>query len=274
MRKLLSADFARLCKNKFLLFSLIGFFLGALYLLDIHIFDSAYPKPIETLFFFFMIPLGVMLAVFCGLLLGTDYSDGTLRNKIIVGHSRTAVYFSNLLSVTFAGLLMSVAFLLPVCCLGLPATSGFLLTQKELLMYLLDAALVICSLSAVFTMVCMLCPRKTTAVIVCLLGTVALYVLCAWLYGVLSEPEFYEELVSFDPSTEEVIYSQFPNDDYVGGTRREIYTFLVDLLPTGQAYQLALCSAEHLVGMAACSAGFATVTTVIGLFGFRKKDLK
>lgn len=274
MRKLLCADLARLRRNKFLLFSMIAFFLGAVYLMYIHIFNSAYPKPVETFFFLFLIPLGVMLAVFCGLFLGTDYSDGTLRNKIIVGHGRTAVYFSNLLTVTFAGLLMSVAFLLPVCCVGLPAAGGFLLTQKELLLYLLDTLLVICSFSAVFTMVCMLCPRKATATVICLLGTVVLYVLCVWLRSCLTVPEFYEEFASFDPLTEEVLFKQVPAVGYVGGIKREIYQFLIDLLPMGQAYQLAICSAERLGRIAACSVGFTAVTSVIGLLGFRKKDLK
>lgn len=274
MRKLLCADLARLRKNKFLLFSMIAFFLGAIYLLYIHVFNTIYPKPVETFFFLFLIPLGVMLAVFCGLFLGTDYSDGTLRNKIIVGRSRTAVYFSNLLTVTFAGLLMSVAFLLPVCCVGLPAAGGFLLTQKELLLYLLDTFLAVCAFSAAFTMVCMLCPRKTTATVVCLLSTVVLFVLSAMLCSALAVPEFYEVVDSFDPLTEEAIYKQVPAVGYVGGVKREIYSLIVDVLPTGQAYRLAMCSAERLGRMAVCSVGFSAVTFVIGLLGFRKKDLK
>lgn len=277
MRNLLASDFTRLCKSKLLLFTILGFFLGAGYLLYIHYFlnpSNPYQDPIEETFFLFLIPLGFMLAVFCSLFLGTDYSDGTLRNKIIAGHSRTAIYFVNLFTCIFAGLLMSAAFLLPVCCVGLHVTGGFSLPKREVLLYLANSLLTVCAFSAAFTTICTLCTHKATAAIICLLCTAAFIVLSAMLCSALSVPEFYEEFASFDPLTEEVIFKQVPAVGYVGGIKREIYTFLIDLLPMGQAYQLAMCSAERLVRMAFCAVGFSAVTTVIGLFGFRRKNLK
>ena len=40
--------------------------------------------------------IGLFMAMFTSLFIGTEYDYGTIRNKIIVGHSRTSIYFSNL----------------------------------------------------------------------------------------------------------------------------------------------------------------------------------
>lgn len=274
MRNLLASNFSRLRKSKLLLFTLLGFFCCGLYLLYVQFYGLDFEKPIEIVFFIFLIPLGAMLAVFCSLFLGADYSDGTLRNKIITGHSRTAIYFSNLLTCVLAGLLMGAAFLLPVCCIGFSITTGFSMPRRELIWYLLNSLLTICAFSAVFTAVCMLCQRKATAAIICLLSTVALFVPSGMLCSALSVPEFYQDFDYFHPVTGEIVFKQVPAYGYIGGIKREIYSLIIDVLPMGQAYQLAMCSAERLVRMAVCSAGFSAVTTFIGLLGFRKKNLK
>ncbi len=43
--------------------------------------------------------LFILLPIVCGLFINTDYHDGTIRNKITVGRSRSSVYIANLLIV-------------------------------------------------------------------------------------------------------------------------------------------------------------------------------
>lgn len=50
--------------------------------------------------------LGVVLAAFCSLYLGTEYQDGTLRNKVTAGYRREQIYFSCLLACLGGGLLI------------------------------------------------------------------------------------------------------------------------------------------------------------------------
>ena len=74
---------------------------GANYLLD------------PFLFHFFLV-MGVLLSVFVSLYVGTEYHDGTLRNKLISGSSRNAVY----------GLNLWISFLVGTCSVLLAYTAG------------------------------------------------------------------------------------------------------------------------------------------------------
>ena len=61
--------------------------------------------------FFTYVPLIVIIAAaFCSLFIGTEYSDGAIRNKLIVGHDRIYVYLSNLIVCFAAECIMCAAF--------------------------------------------------------------------------------------------------------------------------------------------------------------------
>ena len=47
----------------------------------------------DDILFCFAFAVGFVSSVFCSLFIGIEYSDRTLHNKLIVGHSRTAIYF-------------------------------------------------------------------------------------------------------------------------------------------------------------------------------------
>ncbi len=55
--------------------------------------------------FFHVIIAGICTAVFVALFIGTEYSNATVFNKIIFGHSRTAVYLTYLLTCLSAAAL-------------------------------------------------------------------------------------------------------------------------------------------------------------------------
>lgn len=51
---------------------------------------------------FHVLYIGICVAMFVALFIGTEYSNATIFNKIIFGHSRTTVYFTYLLTCLFA----------------------------------------------------------------------------------------------------------------------------------------------------------------------------
>lgn len=96
MRKLMSANLSRLWKDKI-------FWIGMLTILACSIVNmrsgcrqatldmSEFNYTLDHFYFAGMPFIGIFIAAFIGLLLGTEYSDGTMRNKLIVGHTRTNV---------------------------------------------------------------------------------------------------------------------------------------------------------------------------------------
>ena len=123
MSKLLRAGFARLKKDKV-------FWIGIIFMVVVGLFipvrnyidtlESGYESTFDSYFFGFSLFTGVIAAVFVSLFVGKEYSDGTMRNKIVVGHTRSAIYLSNLVVNIVAALITHLAFLLAVSVVGIP----------------------------------------------------------------------------------------------------------------------------------------------------------
>ena len=101
MIRLLDAGFTRLKKSKvfleLLLFLLICLFsIGfALFMLGVGYKDmKQYQEVIDVaqLLLNYSTMIGVVIAIFTSLFLGVEYSEGAIRNKISMGHKRTAIY--------------------------------------------------------------------------------------------------------------------------------------------------------------------------------------
>ena len=95
MTKLLSANFLRLKKNKvfwggLILMAAWGIFVPVKLHMDA--IEMNYADRVEDGFFACAMFIGIFIAVFCSLFLGTEYNDGTMRNKIIVGGKRCPTF--------------------------------------------------------------------------------------------------------------------------------------------------------------------------------------
>ena len=65
-----------------------------------------------------------------------------------------------------------------------------------------------------------------------------------------------------------------PNPDYVEGEMRNALQFIVDFLPAGQGILIASYEGVHLWQMGGYSVLITAATTLLGLFGFSRKDIK
>ena len=100
MSRLLCAGVIRLKKSRLLwLFCGLMSALGLLSPIQLYLQAQKYDftASIDQPFFSHIMYMGVISAVFISLFIGAEYSNGTVRNKLIVGHSRTDIYFSNLI---------------------------------------------------------------------------------------------------------------------------------------------------------------------------------
>lgn len=232
--------------------------------------------------YFFGFPLftGIIAAVFVSLFVGTEYSDGTMRNKIVVGHTRSAIYLSNLVVNIVAAFITNLAFIVAVSAVGIPLFGPLTIGTQGVLLLLSISILMMIAFTAIFTLLGMLIQNRTIVAIVSILGVVLLFVAAITINQKLSEPEFYE-FYSYEVAGEpgEVTdntdgMEKMPNPNYLQPEQRRVYEFFYDFLPTGQSMQVSQRTAAHPWQMLLYSLAIIVVTTACGVFFFRRKDLK
>lgn len=221
--------------------------------------------------------LGVFaLAAVVPLFVGSEYSDGTIRNKVVVGHHRGAVYLSMLFTSLFAGTLLilvwTAAYLIPGVILMEHANPLWVYLCLYLAMFLELAVF-----SAIFTLLTMTLGNKAGSAVVCILCALLLVMQGIVVKSMLEEPEFYgPEIIVSDSG--EVSYSgeMEPNPNYIpeGSPKRAFYNFLMDFTPGGQALQISAQAIDNLSKMCFYDIGWLVVMTGAGVLIFRRKDLK
>ena len=221
--------------------------------------------------------LGVFaLAAVVPLFVGSEYSDGTIRNKVVVGHHRASVYLSLLLTSLFAETLLilvwTAAYLIPGVILMEHAHPLWVYLCLYLAMFLELAVF-----SAIFTLLTMTLGNKAGSAVVCILFALLLVMQGIVVKSMLEEPEFYgPEIIISDDG--EVSYGgeMEPNPNYIpeGSPKRAFYNFLMDFMPGGQALQIAGHTIDNLSKICLYDIGWLVVLTGAGVLIFRRKDLK
>ena len=281
MSKLLSAGFSRLWKNKIfwiglcLMSGFLVFLLTANYRDMLHYSEEARVGYILDTFLpgSFMF-IGCFTAVFAALFLGTEYSDGTIRNKLIVGHSRVSLYFSALILCIASSLLVCAAGYLVTFLVGIPLF-GLPLYPSIILQKFGVGMLMVTAFSGIFTLLAMLIHNKSISSVVCIIGVFALLFLTVYILQRLEAPEFIESNFVMSVDGELIQGDPVPNPSYLRGTAREVYEFFADFLPTSQSFRIVENGAlPHPWRFCAYSALITSITTLVGVLLFRRKDLK
>ena len=276
MRNLLSAEFLRLWKNHvFWACAAIMAAMGLYMTVELHA-DMArlgYVSFLDEVLLNYGVFHIVLAAVFSSVFIGTEYSGGTIRNKIIVGHRRGEIYSSMFIICSTANIMICGAYIIPSLLVGVPLL-GIASTLSSVLVYLLCSFVMSMAVSSVFTMISFLSRSRTVSAVVCLLVAIVLLYAGSFISGRLNAPE---EYLSYYEETEDgsiLVGEMVPNLAYVRGTEREVYEFFFDLLPSGQAIQFSGLSAERLWRLPLLSFAVIAVSTGTGLVMFRCKDLK
>lgn len=279
MKNLLCAYFSRLWKEKMFWAAVIFMAAAGIFFTIIqHIAqqpyrDPAHPTTPEEFCFNFHQLIGVVSAIVCCLFLGREYQDGTLRNKLIAGHSRTVVYLAGLVVNILSALLLCLCYVLFACVTGIPLMGGFQADTGTILLLLLGNLLTVMAYCSLFTLIEMLSASRTGAIVTALLVTLVLLALGTLLVGRLQEPEWISMASGVDEAGSLIFGQAQPNPSYLGGPMRTVFQVLVNLLPTGQAFSLAGGGDEFLPQLPLYSAGLIAAATVLGILGFQKKDI-
>lgn len=276
MRNLLSSGFGRLWKNNlFWACTILMFLCGVNEVWDSYKWLMYGERNLDDVLFAYATIISLFSSVFCSLFIGREYSDGTIRNKLMIGTRRHSVYLSNLVLSVCASLIMCLAYIFAAVvgsALFLdPATLGFAKAVQLLGL----SVLVIISLCAIFTAVSMLCQSKATASVICLLGVFAMFIASVIVIQSLSEEEMNESYIYVDGETNEYIQVPAgPNPNYISGTTRKVYEFIQDFLPVSQGLQIETDRIDHPIRVTAYSLCLIFFTTLGGMLVFERKDLK
>lgn len=275
MSKLLSAGFARLWKSTLFWLEIINMLLFYTLIMVSNYKDARYYGLSYTLDGFFagsFMIIGFFTATFASLFLGTEYSDGTIRNKLVMGHGRAAIYLSNLTVCFVSTALVCLSSIVLTCVMGIPMFGPLTRPLANTLALIGIGIFIAAAYSAVFTLIAMLVSNKPITVIACIFTCLAIYFGSMGIGMKLEESETYTSM--WMENGELVAGQPHPNPDYLRGTKRAVYEFLYDFLPAGQGFQLALEIPTLKIRFPLYSLLITVSTTAGGIFLFRKKDLK
>lgn len=277
MRKLLSANFSRLRKDTVFWLAMLGMTVGSVLFSCLNYQTSlryeSDPLYVEDVLFNLFPMIAFVCAAFISLHLGTEFDENTIRNKLIVGHTRTEVFFANYLTCMAASILLLFGILIFSGVTGYFCFKAFLLKNTQLVFLILCCILCTMVFSAICVGIAMNIPRKAISVVVTTMFMLGILFAASYMEGALQEAE-----MTYDGITITMEGVQFgdlvENPAYVGGTARKVMEFLYDMLPTGQAIQLNNMSFDRCLRWPWLSAIMLMIVTVVGYLPFRKRDIR
>ena len=273
MNKLLMAGFMRLRKNKIFWLMTVFSVCWALFVIYTQYSDmKRYQKVIETeqLFLFYATTIGIVISVFTSLFLGAEYSDGTIRNKIIIGRRRTDIYLANLLLTSLTGLYSYILYIMVVAAIGIPLFGGITIPVPELLITLFCVFIAVMAYSGIFTFAAMMISNKAITAIVSVLLAFGMMMAALTCFSILETPEVVPSASLVDG---EMKIEEIPNPKYPSEEKRKVCQILLDVNPAGQMYQLGGRDIPDLKVLPIYSLGEFIVFAGAGILLFRKKEL-
>lgn len=280
MRNLLSANMHRLRKSKVFWGCEIATALYALFLsyelyMDMKI--NGFAHSLDTGLFQYIVYFGIILAVFCSLFLGTELGDGTIRNKVVVGHRKSHIYLASLLTCGVASLAMIVTYLTVYLALAVPCLLPLEASIKTVISILLSSIVLAMAYCAIYTLIALLCSNKAVVSTACILLAFALFFTGIIIRQGLDEPESFE-ILEYDPDSFEPVHTGqvIANSSFLSPSKRQIYEFLDNFLPGGQGLRLSGMMTPELTFnwiLPVYSLEIILLATCPGLILFIRKDL-
>lgn len=290
MGKLISAGFFRLfhslCFKIYIIFSALYslinilnnfFMIGKIGIVTDSV--STINRPLDITAFDSAMTLIFASAVFIGMFIGREYSDGTLRNKLTAGHGRGSVYLSNFIVCLCAHIMGLVTALTVTLGLGVPLM-GTGLTVTEILTFIIITVVASAAVISVFLFISMLLSSKAAAISVLITGAFAMLIFTVFVDSRLNEPEYINDFQIVTTEGENGTETEFvPGEDvknpyYPTGTKRKIYEFLDEFMPISQLYRTANGNSSDLTKSVIYDIIVLIAVAEAGVLLFHRKDIR
>ena len=275
MIKLLNAGFTRLRKNRafwlFLIFS-IFMYLFMIYTQYKDMKEYGEVIQVEQIILNYSTIIGIVVAIFVSLFLGVEYSDGAIRNKITIGHSRIQIYLSNLIIVSIASVFCYIVFSFISACVGTPLFGWVKVEGINFTTLFIDILFLIMAFSAIDTFIAMVCSNKTYTAIGTIIVAFLMMMIALTCFNLLCSSPIIQTVTINESG--EMITKEEPNPRYPTEKEMKIYQTIVDFLPAGQAFQIAGGNNTNFNILPVYSLVNVIIFTGAGLIIFNKKELK
>lgn len=292
MIKLLKGDFIRLFRSRIFWLCTIfmfGFSSMAVYTKwhELQI-DPDYYNPPDSILLAGGIYIAIIIAIFIGLFIGADYSSGTIRNKHTMGHSRIAMYLSNLIICVTASVIMHVIYIAVIVGAAYTGiTREFDMSSGNVAAQVLISIFAVAAISAILLFVSMLIPSRSVGVVSAIILSIVLIASAGRIDSWLREEEYTTDYAVTIAEDGGVVYKPQgteKNPRYMTGAKRKVLEFVNDLLPVNQMSQLMfgkpgttpeeMEEQDFSSWFPLYSLSLIAVITTAGIFLFRRKDLK
>lgn len=272
MHKLVVANLNRAWRGK-LFFTALAIMLGTAL---ITVLDARHIGPVDPFFTTYLLIVGsvilpLIMTIWVAVFIGTDYSDGTVRNKVIAGHTRWQIYGANLVACLAVVGLLYAAYLVTAVGLARLTVSGFRLTAiwrgrigGQFLLIIFG----LFSYTSLFVGFCMVLSNRTAATAAVIFLFLTLLIGGGMASMKLAEPAVY---TSYSDSGKPV---QRKNRSYLGGTKRQLVQTVTDMTPIGQTVRVITPGSSSLVVLVLYDMLIIGGATVLGGIIFKRRDLK
>ncbi|MBD5129751.1 MAG: ABC transporter permease subunit [Ruminococcaceae bacterium] len=257
MSRLLRANFSRLWKTTafwgcLIAAAALGILMQLLEGRVSGLFRSMYNAAPVELFF---------AAVFAVMYIGTDNSDRTVRNKLIVGISRVKIYFANLITVSAGTALIFAADWLALIVYDLITHGGVEIEPYLLALYAALCLIAGAAMAAVCTLLATLITSKSLA------STLTITLMIGMFFGgqyILSLSYSLSSDNSVMSGAVETAYNLMPTSQI-----EEILSRILFVNENPEVFHIGYALEPMWYSLGLCAA-----VTVIGALAFRKKDLR
>jgi ABC-type transport system involved in multi-copper enzyme maturation permease subunit len=294
MINLLRAGFVRLRKSNVFWTLMIVSVIIAVVLMKVNLLTAGYnddinPKDmgIDEFINSYIYLSGMLIAVLSSIFVGGEYTYGIIRNKIVVGHSRTKIYLANLIISIVGSIIIELVYIAVVVIFGTKAFGGLKMTINELLYVLGRSLVIIITFSSIYTAITLVSSDMTSATIMCLIYFILTLVGSTNFAMIVYTPKYITEDIYNDENELQIVETL--NPDYLGDTKVRLLRGIYCSLPAAQAYDLtcihtfsSISEDEDTSYMEEISdktlLTYAVISIVIvngiGIYLFNKKELK
>ena len=271
MIKLLKAGFFRLKKD--VIFWVFIFFTIGIAGFTLFRYASNEGVLLDKIVKEFIMYIGFFIAIFVSIFVGKEHSEGIIRNKIIVGHSRTSIFLSNLIISILVSLLCEMVYLVLVFIVGIPLFGQIQMPLSQFVMVFLNTILIIISFCSIYNFISMICSEITISTTICIILFIAMFI-AAGSFSLTANADKYINHTYTDENGVSHIISQELDPNYPGDEKVKQARVIYLSIPQGQAMEIGDNDLDYLTQMPTYSITLIVIVNILGVYIFSKKELK